>query len=83
MMNIPEIVIKLVLATVLGGLDGAEREFHDKIAGFRTIIFICGGATLFTILSIELGREFNDPLRIAAGIVTGVGFIGAGVIIRH
>ena len=83
MMNILEIAFKLVLAMVVGGLVGAEREFHDKTAGFRTITFICVGATLFTILSLELGRELNDSLRIAAGIVTGVGFIGAGVIIRH
>jgi len=74
-----EDVIKLLVAIVAGGLVGAEREFHDKPAGFRTIIMICLGSTLFTMLSPRLG---GDPTRIAASIVTGVGFLGAGVILR-
>ena len=82
-MNMTETVVKLLLALVAGGLIGAEREFHDKTAGFRTITFICVGATLFTILSLEIGSEANDPGRIAASIVTGIGFIGAGVILRR
>jgi putative Mg2+ transporter-C (MgtC) family protein len=73
-------VIKLLLALLIGGLIGAEREFRDKAAGFRTNIFICVGATLFTIFSIKLGGR--DPVRIAASIVSGVGFIGAGAILR-
>jgi putative Mg2+ transporter-C (MgtC) family protein len=73
-------VIKLLLALLIGGLIGAEREFRDKAAGFRTIIFICVGATLFTLFSIRLGR--HDPVRIAANIVSGVGFLGAGAILR-
>jgi putative Mg2+ transporter-C (MgtC) family protein len=64
-----------------GGLIGAEREFRDKAAGFRTIIFICIGATIFTILSTKLGAGI-EPARIAASIVSGVGFLGAGVILR-
>ena len=82
-MNMTETIVKLLLALVAGGLIGAEREFHDKTAGFRTITFICVGATLFTILSLEIGSEANDPGRIAASIVTGIGFIGAGVILRR
>jgi len=82
MTNISEIVIKLLLAILIGGLIGAEREFRDKAAGFRTIIFICLGSTLFTILSLEIGGA-DDPARIAASIVTGIGFIGAGVILRN
>lgn len=82
MTNISEIVIKLLVAILIGGLIGGEREFHDKAAGFRTIIFICLGSTLFTILSLELGGA-SDPVRIAASIVTGIGFIGAGVILRN
>ena len=82
MTNISEIVIKLLVAILVGGLIGAEREFHDKAAGFRTIIFICLGSALFTILSLELGGAI-DPVRIAASIVTGIGFIGAGVILRN
>ena len=78
---IPEEVIKLLLALLIGGLIGAEREFRDKAAGFRTIILICTGATLFTIFSLRLGAD-EDPVRIAASIVSGVGFLGAGVILR-
>ncbi len=74
-------VVKLLLALLIGGLIGAEREFRDKAAGFRTIIFICVGATLFTIISINLGSP-NEPSRIAASIVSGVGFLGAGAILR-
>ena len=76
-----EDVIKLLLAVLVGGVVGAEREFRDKAAGFRTIILICVGATLFTIFSLKLGGD-KDPMRIAANIVSGVGFLGAGAIMR-
>jgi putative Mg2+ transporter-C (MgtC) family protein len=78
---IPEEALKLVLAILVGGLIGAEREFRDKSAGFRTIIFITVGSTLFTIFSLGIGNETN-PTRIAANIVTGIGFLGAGAILR-
>jgi putative Mg2+ transporter-C (MgtC) family protein len=74
-------LMKLLLALFLGGLIGAERELRDKAAGFRTIIFICLGATLFTMLSLEIGSP-GEPSRIAASIVSGVGFLGAGAILR-
>jgi putative Mg2+ transporter-C (MgtC) family protein len=77
---ITEDLIKLGLAILVGGLIGAEREFRDKAAGFRTIIFITVGSALFTIFSISIG---NDPARIAANIVTGIGFLGAGTILRE
>jgi putative Mg2+ transporter-C (MgtC) family protein len=77
----PEDVIKLLMAILIGGLVGAEREYRDKSAGFRTIIFICVGATLFTTFSLKLGGT-EDPVRIAASIVSGVGFLGAGAIMR-
>jgi len=80
---IPESAIQLALAVVVGGLIGAEREYHDKSAGFRTMIFICVGSTLFTIISIRMGAPYNDPARIAAQIVSGVGFLGAGAILRE
>jgi putative Mg2+ transporter-C (MgtC) family protein len=73
-------VIKLLFALLIGGLIGAEREFRDKAAGFRTIILICVGATLFTHFSIKIGGD--DRARIAASIVSGVGFLGAGAILR-
>jgi putative Mg2+ transporter-C (MgtC) family protein len=76
-----EDIIKLLLAVLIGGLIGAEREFRDKAAGFRTIIFICVGSTIFTILSAKLGGD-REPSRIAASVVTGVGFIGAGAILQ-
>ena len=76
-----EDILKILLAILIGGLIGVEREYRDKAAGFRTIIFICVGATLFTILSLKLGGD-EDPVRIAASVVAGVGFLGAGVILR-
>ena len=78
---LPEDIIKLLLAVLTGGLIGAEREFRDKAAGFRTIILICVGAALFTMFSLRLGGD-KDPVRIAASVVSGVGFLGAGAILR-
>jgi putative Mg2+ transporter-C (MgtC) family protein len=75
-------LIKIGLALLLGGLIGAEREYRDKAAGFRTIILITLGSTLFTMLSIKLAGPANDPMRVAANILTGIGFIGAGAILR-
>jgi putative Mg2+ transporter-C (MgtC) family protein len=71
-----------VLAIILGGAVGLEREVRGKPAGLRTNILICVAATLFTVLSIEspLGRA--DPGRVAAQVLTGVGFIGAGTILH-
>jgi len=74
-------VIKLLLAVLIGGLIGAEREFRDKAAGLRTIMLICVGATLFTMFSLKLGGK-DDPARVAANVVSGVGFLGAGAILR-
>ena len=76
-----ELVIRLLLAAALGGVIGAERELRQKSAGFRTNILIAIGSALFTIGSLTLSPE-ADPTRIAAQIVTGVGFLGAGAIMR-
>ena len=73
-------IIQLALAAVIGGVIGAEREYRNKSAGFRTLILICMGSCLFTILSIAIGKDASD--RIASNIVTGIGFIGAGVIFK-
>lgn len=79
-----EDLIKLLLSLVLGGLIGWERELYDKPAGFRTNTLICVGATLFTIFSIKIGGiPGTDSSRIAAQIVSGIGFLGAGAIIRR
>ena len=75
-------LIKIFLAIVLGGTLGMERQYHDKPAGFATNCLICVGAMLFTILSEYMGAAGGDPGRIAAQVVTGVGFIGAGSILR-
>ena len=77
-----DIFIKIFLALVLGGALGLERQYHDKPAGFATNCLICLGAMLFTVLSEVMGEAGGDPGRIAAQIVTGVGFIGAGSILR-
>lgn len=76
-----EIIIRFLLALLWGGLVGAEREYRGKAAGFRTTIMISFGACFFTLMSIAVGGPSN-PDRIAANIVTGIGFLGAGVIFR-
>ncbi len=77
-------LVKLLLALVLGGLIGWERELYDKPAGFRTNTLICVGSTLFTIFSLKIGIiPGTDSARIAAQIVSGIGFLGAGAIIRR
>ncbi len=85
-MSILEITLKLLLAVALGGLIGLERESSQKPAGFRTNILICVGSTMMMILSGLLlqGKEGSggDFTRIAAGVITGIGFIGAGTIIQ-
>ncbi len=83
---------RLSLAAVLGGAIGVERELRDREAGFRTHMLVCVGSALFTIVSAYGFNEFltsgdvvirADPTRIAAQIVTGIGFLGAGAIIRN
>lgn len=84
------LLFKLLLATVLGGAIGFEREIAGKPAGLRTNILICVGAALFTHLSISIaqigfaptGQPYGDTTRIAAQIVSGIGFLGAGAILH-
>jgi len=76
-------ILRLLLSAVFGGLIGAQREWSGKPAGMRTLALISIGSALFAIVS-GLGFTGGDPSRIAAGIVTGVGFLGAGAILhRH
>ena len=77
-----DLMLRLLLAAGLGGLIGIERELRRKPAGLRTNILIALGAALFTIMSIQLGHEAGTSDRIAAQIVTGIGFVGAGAILR-
>lgn len=73
---------RLVLAAILGGLIGLERELNHRPTGLRTNMFICFGAALFTVLSAELAGVPSDAARIAAQIIPGIGFIGAGSILH-
>ena len=75
-------VLRLLLAVALGTLIGFERQHARKPAGLRTHVLICIGATMFTIASIYGFGLGADPARVAAGIVVGIGFVGAGMIIR-
>lgn len=72
--------IRLGVALLIGGLIGAEREYHSKAAGFRTMIMICVGSALFTMASERIGGSGD---RIAANIVNGIGFLGAGIIFKE
>ncbi len=80
-----EVLIRLLLAILAGGLIGYQREIADRPAGLRTHTLVALGAALMTIISIYpfIGMERADPSRIAATIVVGIGFIGAGAIIRQ
>ncbi|MFL5921011.1 MAG: MgtC/SapB family protein [Gaiellaceae bacterium] len=88
----PEALLRVLIAAALGGAVGLERELRDREAGFRTHMLVSVGSALFTIVSAYGFREFlvnggsvvrADPTRIAAQIVTGIGFLGAGAIIRQ
>ena len=81
---VTQTVARLVLAGALGGVIGLEREFSRKPAGLRTNMFICIGSAMFTILSIEIAisHPTSDATRIAAQIIPGIGFIGAGSILH-
>ena len=80
-----DIIIPCVLAMIFGGIIGIQRERHERPAGFRTHTLVCLGATVFTLVSYLGFVSFTglDASRIAAGVVTGIGFIGAGVIFRQ
>ena len=75
-------ILRLILAAILGGLIGLEREFKHRAAGLRTNMFICFGAAMFTLLSQRLAGVPSDSARIAAQIIPGIGFIGAGSILH-
>ncbi|HET8556478.1 MAG TPA: MgtC/SapB family protein [Gaiellaceae bacterium] len=86
----PEVLLRLFVAAALGGAVGLERELRERQAGLRTHLVVCVGAALFTLVSaygfediVSAGRVVADPTRIAAQIVSGIGFLGAGAIIRQ
>ena len=87
-MGILTVVLRLFLSVLCGAVMGLERELKDKAAGLRTHILVCIGATLFMMTSVSVALSHSyagdvDPSRIAAGVVTGIGFLGAGAIIRY
>lgn len=73
-------LLLIIISVIIGLIIGAEREYRNKSAGLRTFILVCFGSCLFTILSIKIGVE--NPDRLAANIITGIGFLGAGVIFK-
>jgi putative Mg2+ transporter-C (MgtC) family protein len=75
-------MVRLVVAAILGGTIGLEREWRHKPAGLRTNLFICFGSAMFTVLSSQLAGSSGESTRIASTIVTGIGFIGAGSILH-
>lgn len=82
------VVIRMLTAAFLGALIGLERELHGCAAGLRTHILVSMGAALFMLISIHVAEAYGhlgdvDASRIAAGVVTGIGFLGAGAIIRY
>ncbi len=81
MHNDYEILFRFLLAALWGGIVGAERQYRSKSAGFRTMIMISMGACFFTMMSMLIGAPASHD-RIASNIVTGIGFLGAGVIFR-
>ena len=78
-----DMILRLLLAAALGAIIGYQRERADKPAGLRTHILICEGSALFTVASLYGFGAVADPARIAAGIVAGIGFLGAGAIIHR
>jgi putative Mg2+ transporter-C (MgtC) family protein len=86
------VVLRLLLAAILGGLIGLEREIHGRPAGFRTHLLVSLGSCVFAVISIYFHKLYGDfggripvgvdPARVAAQVVTGIGFLGAGAIIR-
>lgn len=84
-MELGIIILKLFIAIVCGAAIGLEREIRDKAAGLRTHILVCLGACLFGMLGLTLTAEYRsaDILRLAQGLLIGIGFLGAGVIARE
>jgi putative Mg2+ transporter-C (MgtC) family protein len=85
MLPLHEILLRLSFAALLGAVIGIERDVHRRPAGIRTSAFVCMASALFTVLSYELAHRFGDTsaTRIASNLVQGIGFLGAGAILRE
>lgn len=81
-MEISDFIIRLLVATAAGGLVGLERQWNNKTAGLRTNTLVAVGACIYVIISMMLTEKGGDPTRIIGQIVTGIGFLGAGVILQ-
>lgn len=83
MLTYGAIALRLLLAAILGGLVGLERERRNQPAGLRTHLILCLGSALAMLVSIHMGEQYSsDPGRVAAQVVSGIGFLGAGAILR-
>ena len=82
--EISDLVVRLLLAAVLGGLVGIERQFHGQWAGLRTHMTVAMGAATFTVLALSVAAENSmvDATRVIQGIAAGIGFLGAGTILK-
>ncbi len=80
-----DIIIRLIISSICGSIIGFQREIADRPAGFRTHVLVCIGSALIMMVSIYpfIGEMRADPSRIASGVITGIGFLGAGTIIRQ
>jgi len=92
--SIPTAIIRIALAALLGSLIGAERQHHGRSAGFRTQLLVALGSAVAMVVSLQFGQHYGqapaelslirvDPARVAYGVMTGVGFLGAGAVIRY
>ena len=82
-MDLTTFTLRLLASIVAGGLIGLEREFNNKSAGFRTNTLVAMGACIYVLINVSLTENSGDPTRIIGQIVTGIGFLGAGVILHH
>ena len=81
-MEITDFVIRLLAATAAGGLVGLERQWNNKSAGLRTNTLVAVGSCIFVLINLILTEKQGDPTRIIGQIITGIGFLGAGVILH-
>ncbi|EOU1113989.1 MgtC/SapB family protein [Clostridium perfringens] len=97
-LSLKDIIIRLLLATIVGGVIGYEREYHNRAAGFRTQILVCVGAAIVSLIEIRLGQDVFefvkdnyyirsvikiDYARLGAQVISGIGFLGAGTILQN
>ncbi len=80
--EVTRVILRLTMAVILGGLLGYEREAHGKSAGLRTHMLVALGAAMFVLVPLQAGMSINDSSRVLQGIIAGIGFLGAGAIMK-